>query len=270
MPGAAAVAGGGSLAADTATTINLPAGRHSIIRTGDLVYCPAIVSDGQGIFNGAGTVLTDSQGATSWQYSQSDYGSGADYYCSASFTGAPTISVYATDANRTIMVWNVPNDVKWEVKDLLMGTTTVGTSDDALLTNIASIGSSVTTVNSFGFTASAWLQTASATSSLVRSLLQYYMDEDSGTGTPGRLFDHVQGGSSIIFSKRSSDIEAGDQFLNMRLLVKETPTVTPMITINIPGKAPITVGGESSFEMPYGELVTYTPNASGVYEIKSH
>ena len=268
MPGAANLFPTGGVSADTAVEVLLPPGRHRIRRSGDLIYSPKGLVDGEALPNGAN--WTDQAGNSQLEWLQDDFGNSLDYYANVSFTGQPNWST--VDAAKAFLAFAVPRNHMWTVLDTAYGSMNITNSGDLSFTNFTEFGASVTVINVAKAGNGTYVSTLADTETGThRQLTNRIMEGQSNTfNARGNVMEYLPGNSWLVLAN-DANIAAGDQIRHFRLMVSEKPRVAPMLTIEIDGQVPRTVGAnQASFELPDSKTIRYTPNVSGVYDLESY
>lgn len=257
----------GGVSANTAVDVVLPPGRHRIRRSGDLIYSPLGLVDGQALPDGS--IWIDANGAAQTEWLQDDFGNPLDYYLNVSFTGQPNWTT--VDAAKAFAAYTVPRDHMWTLLDAVYGSMQIGNSGDLSFSNFTDFGGSATIINVAKAGSGTYVSTLADTDTGThRQLTNRIMEGTSNTFVArGNIMQYLPGNSWLILAN-DANIGAGDQVRHFRLVVREEPRVAPMITIEIDGQLPRTVGASaSSFELSDSKTVRYTPNVSGVYDIES-
>lgn len=272
MPGASNAAPSVSVVANEEQQVFLSAGTHSIKRSGNLIYQPKGLSIGETIFCNGEVLLCDNGETVSWTQAEGE--DSLNYYGTLNCTG-PTAwrnPTSGSTAGRMMFVWNIPDGVKWHLKDVGCSNIEKSTSNaDLFIFHNRRFDGSDTKLNALTEENSTFLRADSGGGGALT--YSYYSFISSGRDFAQFIGDrvlmsHMNKGTLVLHS--GVDHGAGDQYQNFYCVVEEEPIARSTIVVDIEGQIPLTLGGdEARFTIPDATHVKYTPSASGIYDIQS-
>jgi hypothetical protein len=275
LVGAGGSAGGG-ISADTERTVILAPGTHKISRTANLVYKPKPCSKDEGTIRLAtGTAFAESSGDQFVQTLVQATDNPDDWYSTFTMTGTPAVTNPAYSAARDLMWYNVPKDTVWHMKN--MGYKQISSLASSMLAWVwvlKDFGGSPEIIESGPGSDVGTISTFWSNGGYARDFIRFnmysstqeapvYVTEDAG------MINHIRGPANIVISA-NDDWANQDSVDKFWISVEEIPLTAGSVTIQVPGKAPVTLGVGSSFTTTDLQTkVTYSSSVSGRYELQT-